>query len=110
KKAAVASAAPLASVQTPPAPTLTGDAACTEAKRLGENGDASGAVRVFAGCTGPAAAAARAAIVRSAPDAVKRRIFNGDCAGARALVSALAAIGAAGGAQAVLDGAPQCKK
>ncbi len=68
------------------------------------------AARVFAGCSGPGVAAARAAIVRSAPEAVKRRIFNGDCAGAKALVAALAAINAAGGAQAVLDGAPQCKK
>jgi len=89
---------------------LTGDAACVEAKRLGENGDAAGAARVLPGCTGPGLAAARAAITRSAPEAVKRRIFNGDCAGARALVAALSALGAAGGAQAVLDGAPQCKK
>src|SRR5258706_7641966 len=110
KKAAAPSAAPSASVQTPPAPTLTGDAACTEAKRLGENGDAAGAARVFAGCTGPTSAAARAAIVRSGPDAVKRRIFNGDCAGARALVAALTAMGAGGAATAVLDGAPQCTK
>jgi serine/threonine-protein kinase len=105
------SAAPSASTPPPPPPpTLTGDAACAEAKRQGENGDAAAAARVFAGCTGPGAAAARAAIVRGAPDAVKRRIFNGDCAGARALVAALTAIGAAGGAQAVIDAAPQCKK
>jgi serine/threonine-protein kinase len=104
-------AAPSASTPPPPPPpTLTGDAACAEAKRQGENGDAAAAARVFAGCTGPGAAAARAAIVRTAPEAVKRHIFNGDCAGARALLASLAAIGAAGGAQAVLDGAPQCKK
>jgi serine/threonine-protein kinase len=94
----------------PPPPTLTGDAACVEAKRQGENGDAAAAARVFPGCSGPGVAAARAAIARSAAEAVKRRVFNGDCAGARALVTALTAIGAAGGAQAVLDGAPQCKK
>jgi serine/threonine-protein kinase len=111
KPPAGTSAAPSASTPPPPPPpTLTGDAACAEAKRQGENGDAAAAVRVFAGCTGPGAAAARSAIVRAAPDAVKRRIFNGDCAGAKALVAALTAIGAAGGAQAVLDGAPQCKK
>ena len=105
------SAAPSASAPpTPPPPTLTGDAACAEAKRLGENGDDAAAVRVFAGCTGPGAGAARAAIVRNAPESVRRRVFNGDCAGAKALVAALSAIGAAGGAAAVLDAAPQCKK
>ena len=114
RKAAATVSAPPPSASAPPPPppppTLTGDAACVESKRLGENGDAAGAVRVFAGCTGPGAAAARSAIVRSAPEAVKRRIFNGDCAGARALVAALTAVGAAGGAAAVLDAAPQCKK
>jgi serine/threonine protein kinase len=99
-----------ASAQPAPAPTLTGDAACAEAKRLGENGDAAAAARVFAGCTGPAATAARAAVLRSGPDAVRRRIFNGDCGGARALVAALTAMGAGGATAAVLDAAPQCKK
>src|SRR5207244_9123176 len=104
KPRAGVSAAPSAPTPPPPAtPALTGDAACVEAKRLGENGDAAGALRVFAGCTGAGSAAARSAIVRSAPEAVKRRIFNGDCAGARALVAALAAGGAAGSASAVLD-------
>jgi hypothetical protein len=111
RKATTATAAPSASTPPPPPPpTLTGDAACVEAKRQGENGDVAAAARVFPGCSGPGVAAARAAIVRGAPEAVKRRIFNGDCAGAKALVAALAAINAAGGAQAVLDGAPQCKK
>jgi hypothetical protein len=77
---------------------------------LAENGDAMAAVRVLAGCTGPGLATARAAIVRSAPDAVRRRIFNGDCAGAKALVAALSSIGAAAGATAILEAAPQCKK
>ena len=94
----------------PPAPTLTGDAACSEARRLADNGDTAGALRIFAGCSGSLSAQARNAITRSAPSAVQRRIFNGDCAGARALVSSLAAIGAVGGADAVLDKAPQCKK
>jgi serine/threonine-protein kinase len=97
-------------VSAPPAPTLTGDAACAEAKRAADNGDAANAVRVFAGCTGPGSAAARSAIARTAQDAVRRRIFNGDCAGARALVAALRAVGAVGGADAVLDSSPQCKK
>jgi serine/threonine-protein kinase len=111
KPPTAASAPPSASVvQPPPAPALTGDAACVEAKRLGENGDAAGAARVFSGCTGPTAPAARAAILRTAPDAVRRRVFNGDCAGARAVVAALTAMGAGAGAAAVLDAAPQCKK
>jgi eukaryotic-like serine/threonine-protein kinase len=101
---------PAASPSPPPAPTLTGDAACAEAKRLADNGDAGGAARVFAGCSGASAGLAKSAIARSAPDAVKRRIFNGDCAGARALLASLNGIGAAGSAGAVLDAAPQCKK
>jgi eukaryotic-like serine/threonine-protein kinase len=101
---------PASSPATPPPPALTGDAACAEAKRLADNGDAGGAARVFGGCTGAGAAGAKAAIQRSAPDAVRRRIFNGDCAGARALLATLNNIGAAGTAGAVLDGASQCKK
>ena len=81
---------------------------------MAENGDAAGAARMFGGCgnggSPAASSAARAAIERAAPDAVKRRIFNGDCPGARALLATLKGIGAAGGAEAVLDGAPQCKK
>jgi tRNA A-37 threonylcarbamoyl transferase component Bud32 len=113
-KKTIAATPPSASVAPPPAPppapTLTGDAACAEAKRLGENGDSAGAARMFAGCSGPGAVAARAAIVRGAPEAVRRKVFNGDCAGARAIVTALGAIGAAAGAAAVVDAAPQCKK
>ncbi|HKQ71489.1 MAG TPA: protein kinase [Polyangiaceae bacterium] len=100
----------VAPTPAPTAPALTGDAACAEAKRLGENGDAAGAARVFAGCSGPGAGVARGAIARSAPAAVQRRIFNGDCAGAKALVAALSAIGATGGAEATLNNAVQCKK
>jgi len=113
RKPAAPSAAPATSAvpaPTPTTPALTGDAACAEAKRLAENGDETAAIRVLAGCTGPGLASARAAIVRSAPDAVRRRIFNGDCAGARALIAALSGIGAAAGANAVLEAAPQCKK
>jgi serine/threonine-protein kinase len=94
----------------PPAPTVSGEAACTEAKRLADNGDEAGAVRTFGTCFGPGHVAARIAIARSAQDAVRRRVFNGDCAGARALLDSLHAIGAAGGAEAVLNGAPQCRK
>jgi serine/threonine-protein kinase len=101
---------PASSPTTPPPPALSGDAACAEAKRLGENGDSAGAVRVYSGCSGAGAAAAKSAIARTAPDAVRRRVFNGDCAGARSLLASLNAIGAAGTAGAVLDGAPQCKK
>jgi serine/threonine-protein kinase len=101
---------PVSSPATPPPPALTGDAACAEAKRLAENGDAAGAARVFANCSGPGAGPAKSAITKAAPDAVRRRIFNGDCKGAKALVDSLTAIGAAGSAGAVLDGAPQCKK
>jgi eukaryotic-like serine/threonine-protein kinase len=99
---------------TPPPPAITGDAACAEAKRLADNGDAGGAARLYGGCTNggspTASAGAKRAIERAAPDAVRRRIFNGDCAGARALLTTLNGIGAAGGAAAVLDGAAQCKK
>jgi serine/threonine-protein kinase len=103
--------APIAATPAPPAaPALTGDAACAEAKRLADNGDAAGAARMFATCSGPGSAAAKAAIARTAQDAVRRRIFNGDCAGARTLLDALRAIGAAGGAEAVMNSAPQCKK
>jgi len=104
---------PVASPATPPPPpppALTGDAACAEAKRLADNGDAAGATRVFGGCSGASAGTAKSAITRAAPDAVRRRIFNGDCPGARSLLASLTAIGAAGSAGAVLDGAPQCKK
>jgi serine/threonine-protein kinase len=101
---------PVSSPATPPPPALTGDAACAEAKRLAENGDAGGAARVFANCSGPGAGPAKSAITKAAPDAVRRRIFNGDCKGAKALLDSLTAIGAAGSAGAVLDGAPQCKK
>jgi serine/threonine-protein kinase len=101
---------PVSSPATPPPPALTGDAACSEAKRLAENGDAGGAARVFANCSGPGAGPAKNAIAKAAPDAVRRRIFNGDCKGAKALLDSLTAIGAAGSAGAVLDGAPQCKK
>jgi serine/threonine-protein kinase len=103
-----ASAAP--SVSAPPPPALTGDAACAEAKRLADNGDAGAAARAFSGCSGPGAGAAKTAITRSAAASVQRKIFNGDCAGARALVAQLAAIGAAGGAEAVLNADPKCKK
>jgi serine/threonine-protein kinase len=101
---------PASSPATPPPPALTGDAACAEAKRLADNGDAGGAARVFANCSGAGAGAAKNAISKAAPDAVRRRIFNGDCKGAKALLDSLTAIGAAGSAAAVLDGAPQCKK
>ena len=94
----------------PPTPALSGDAACAEAKRLANNGDAGGAARVFQGCSGPNMDSAKSAITRAAPEAVKRRIFNGDCAGAKSILASLNAIGAGSGAQAVLDGAPQCKK
>jgi hypothetical protein len=108
KPAASASAAPSASA--PPPPTLTGDAACAEAKRLADNGDAGAAVRAFSGCSGPGAAAAKNAITRSAAGSVQRKIFNGDCAGARALAGQLAAIGAGGGAEAIVNNDPKCKK
>jgi serine/threonine-protein kinase len=101
---------PASSPATPPPPAVTGDAACAEAKRLAENGDAAGAAKVFANCSGPGAGPAKSAIAKAAPDAVRRRIFNGDCKGAKALLDSLTAIGAAGSAVAVLDGAPQCKK
>jgi len=113
---AAPSAAPAASTSTapPPAPTpttpsLTGEPACAEARRLAEVEDIAGAIRVFAGCTGAGATGARNAIARRAPEAVKRRIFNGDCAGARALVSALNGIGAGGAASSIVENAPQCK-
>jgi hypothetical protein len=101
---------PASSPATPPPPALTGDAACSEAKRLADNGDAAGAARVFPNCSGAGVGAARSAISKAAPDAVRRRIFNGDCKGAKALLDSLTAINAAGGAAAVLDGAAQCKK
>jgi hypothetical protein len=105
---------PASSPATPPPPAITGDAACAEAKRVAENGDAAGAARVFGGCSNggsPAAvSAAKRAIERAAPEAVRRRIFNGDCAGARTLLATLNGIGAAGTSAAVLDGATQCKK
>ena len=101
---------PASSPATPPPPALTGDAACAEAKRMAENGDVAGAVRVFGGCSGAGAGPAKSAISQAAPAAVRRRIFNGDCPGARALLASLNNIGAAGTAGAVLDGAPQCKK
>jgi hypothetical protein len=94
----------------PPPPALSGDAACAEAKRLADNGDAAGALRMFSTCSGSGSATAKTSIARSAPDAVRRRIFNGDCAGARGLLDALRAIGAASGAEAVMNSAPQCKK
>lgn len=103
-------AVPSAAPPTPAAPAVTGDAACAEAKRLADTGDTAGAARVFASCSGSGSAAARAAITRSAQDAVRRRVFNGDCAGAKVLLDSLKAIGAAGGAEAVLNAAPQCKK
>jgi eukaryotic-like serine/threonine-protein kinase len=93
----------------PPPPTLKGDAACTEARRLADNGDAAAAARMFAGCDGPQAATTRATIARKAPTQVKQKIFNGDCAGARATLAAVSAIGASGGAESVLAAAPQCK-
>jgi len=65
---------------------------------------------VFGGCSGPNAAAAKNAISRSASASVQRRIFNGDCAGARALVASLSAIGAAGGAEVIVNNDPKCKK
>jgi hypothetical protein len=101
---------PASSPATPPPPSLSGDAACAEAKRLADNGDPGGAARVFPGCSGSGVAVAKTAIARSAPEAVRRKIFNGDCPGARALLATLNGIGAAGSAAAVLDGAPQCKK
>jgi predicted Ser/Thr protein kinase len=102
---------PSASAPLPaPTPTLTGDAACAEAKRLADNGDAGAAAHAFAGCSGPNAGAAKSAIARSASSSVQRRIFNGDCAGARALIASLGGIGAAGGAEAVLNADPKCKK
>ena len=101
---------PVSSPATPPPPALTGDAACAEAKRLADNGDVAGAVRVFGSCSGAGAAAAKSSIRRSAPDAVRRRIFNGDCPGARSLLASLNAIGAGDTAAPVLDGAAQCKK
>jgi hypothetical protein len=101
---------PASSPATPPPPALSGDAACAEAKRLADNGDAAGAAKVYGGCSGAGQAVAKSAITRAAPDAVRRRVFNGDCAGARSLLASLSAIGAAGAAGAVLDGAAQCKK
>jgi serine/threonine-protein kinase len=101
---------PASSPATPPPPALSGDAACAEARRLADNGDIGGAARVFTGCTGANAGSAKSAIERGSADAVKRKIFNGDCAGARSIVTALEAIGAAGRAKPVLDGATQCKK
>jgi serine/threonine protein kinase len=103
---ASASAAPAA----PSTPALSGDAACAEAKRLADIGDVAGGARLLASCSGPSSAGAKAAIARSATDAVRRRVFNGDCAGAKTLLDALRAVGAAGGAEAVLATAPQCKK
>ena len=93
-----------------PRPPLTGDAACSEARRLADNGDAAGALaHVFAGCSGPP---------RRRPAMPSRAALRQPCsarsstaiARAPARASALAAIGAAGGAEAVLDNAPQCKK
>jgi len=108
---APSAAPPATSAPSPaPTPTLSGEAACAEARRLAEIDDLAGAARAFAGCSGPGAAGARNAIARRAPDAVKRRIFNGDCAGARALVAALNSIGAGAAASSALESAPQCKK
>jgi len=94
----------------PPPPTLRGEAACTEARKLADNGDIQGAVRVYAGCDVAGQGPAKAAIARAAPAAVQRKVFNGDCAGAKAIAQAASGIGAGASAEAVLDKAPQCKK
>jgi serine/threonine-protein kinase len=103
---------PASSPATPPPPAVTGDAACAEARRLAQNGDVGGAARVYGNCPAgsPGQADAKSAISRAAPDAVRRKIFNGDCAGAKSLLAALNAIGAAGSAASVLDAEPKCKK
>jgi eukaryotic-like serine/threonine-protein kinase len=106
--AAAATAAPTATAA--PAPTVNKDAACAEANRLANNRDISGAVRAYAGCAGsPGAAAAKASIQREAPAAVQAKIFNGDCAGARAIAQAASSIGAGGPANTKLAQNAQCK-
>jgi hypothetical protein len=85
-----------------------GDGACLEARKQADNGDVSDAARYYASCEGPNQATAKSAIARAAPEAVKRKVFNGDCAGARAALAAAKSIGAAGNAEAVLAGS-KCK-
>jgi hypothetical protein len=91
-----------------PAPIPKGDGACLEARKQADNGDVPDAVRYYGSCEGPNQASAKAAIARRAPEAVQKKVFNGDCAGARAVLAAAKSIGAAGGADAVLAGS-KCK-
>ncbi len=96
---------PTAAATTPPtatAPALKGDAACAEARRLAGNGDVGGASRAYASCDGAGAMAARNSISQAAPEAVKRKAFNHDCAGAKAIVASANAAGVGGPAAAAL--------
>jgi eukaryotic-like serine/threonine-protein kinase len=95
--------APAATAQ-PAAPAAGADVACATASRLAGNGDIPGAVKAYGGCAGsPGAAAAKGAIQRAAPNAVQAKVFNGDCAGARAIAQAASSIGAGGPANTKLS-------
>jgi hypothetical protein len=100
---------PGASPAPPAPPALKGEPACNEAKRLAQSQDVAGAVRAYAGCDGPSAAAAKTAIARSAPEAVQRKIFNNDCSGAKALAASVSALGGGNEAMATYERSPKCK-
>jgi eukaryotic-like serine/threonine-protein kinase len=90
-----------------PVPAADGDALCRQSEQAAQSNNIEGAVALFKRCAASggssnAQAAARHRIRTNAPNAVKQRGFNGDCAGARRAVSAANSIGEGAQAQAAL--------
>jgi hypothetical protein len=82
------------------ATTAEADALCKQSEQAAKGLNIEGAVSLYRSCAAKggsptAQAAARIRIRNAAPEAVKRRGFNGDCAGARSAASAASSIGGA---------------
>jgi eukaryotic-like serine/threonine-protein kinase len=96
---------PPTATQPPPPSGLQGDAACSasvNASRALDIERAAGLLRTCqnTGGSGSAVAGARTSIRNQAPAAVKRRAFNGDCAGAKRAADAASSVSAGDRAQA----------
>jgi serine/threonine-protein kinase len=75
-------------------PALTGDAACTEAKKQANAGNVAGAAAIMKGCSGSGRSGAEAAIKTNTRISATRAARNNNCSQARSIAAAGNAYGA----------------
>ena len=81
-------------VATTVPPALTGDAACSEAKKQAQNGSIPAATAAMRGCSGSGRSAAESAIKGNTRTAAARAARNNNCSQARSIAAAGNAYGA----------------